>query len=755
MTLLRSKPRKPTLGLAEGKALKQEALDDFWAGVPHTVAVAAWVSQQQANSTRSAVYEAAERAAKEARLKNLIARRARAIKASKNKYHKENVDAQKFAGGSEVREKREQEVDEHGKNWAAAGFDLRMGPNFVPGPTPTSLMTSTTYTLSPAICLEIAHFGPLADRLTLLQVSRGVNLALRHLLYRNIAVRQSTKRLVSTLAHNPDLHPLVKSLYFMDESAGVDQEEWAYVFPGLRNLYFLGITPAIPLPFAILIRCRIRLFESLGPVTRRWEAFIRSQPCIEELILNSSFVAHPPGPATLPLLRGVKGLPQDVAKVAERHSRVLDMWFTSKQALAPEDLSRLAVSASRLETIRISALNLLLLLSAAPSFVSTLQHVSLDEDETWRDFTLQKPEGLSTTPLARVAAVLSSLVKLERILLACSRDATDRSFRLLSRADAAADGLMIWEDWGRPNEKIFQIGGHVDELDAYHHSVGYAINFHYLNQIAPFGERIACVQVSRFHCTLSPPPKLTPDAQEQTTSLLPRLPPANLQTGEFMAVPTATELAAIAAIQKADKEAAHECWLVHFVAPIYDNIVQWGQGKLKDESDNPSLSTTEGAERDVALAQAITMAVSQMPVPERHQYLRERSWTVARDVYEDYLRCLTEEKQDAEDEYADMPELEVDEEILQAFHRWRWTYSSLGISAADVQQDAQAWAAHQASATGGWGTLATGGWGSGEGSASEWPLQQGTVAGGWATGGWGIDPDDPSGGWGSGSTWDD
>jgi hypothetical protein len=50
-----------------------------------------------------------------------------------------------------------------------------------------------------------------------------------------------------------------------------------------------------------------------------------------------------------------------------------------------------------------------------------------------------------------------------------------------------------------------------------------------------------------------------------------------------MAVPTATELAAIAAIQKADKEAAHERWLVHFVAPIYDNIVQWGQGKLKDE----------------------------------------------------------------------------------------------------------------------------------------------------------------------------
>lgn len=194
-------------------------------------------------------------------------------------------------------------------------------------------------------------------------------------------------------AHN-NILAQVKSLYFMDESAGVDQEEWAYVFPGLRNLYFLGITPAIPLPFAILIRCRIRLFESLGPVTRRWEAFIRSQPCIEELILNSSFVAHPPGPATLPLLRGVKGLPQDVAKVAERHSRVLDMWFTSKQALAPEDLSRLAVSASRLETIRISALNLLLLLSAAPSFVSTLQHVSLDEDETWRDFTLQKPEGL-------------------------------------------------------------------------------------------------------------------------------------------------------------------------------------------------------------------------------------------------------------------------------------------------------------------------------------------------------------------------
>ncbi|KAJ7795891.1 hypothetical protein B0H14DRAFT_3495358 [Mycena olivaceomarginata] len=650
MTLLRSKPRKPTLGLAEGKALKQEALDDFWAGVPHTAAVAAWVSQQQANSTRSAVYEAAERAAKEARLKNLIARRARAIKASKNKYHKENVDAQKFAGGLEVQEKREQEADEHGKNRAAAGFDLCMGPNFVPGPTPTSLMMSTTYTLSPAICLEIAHFGPLADRLTLLQVSRGVNLALRHLLYRNIAVRQSAKRLVSTLAHNPDLHPLVKSLYFMDESAGVDQEEWAYVFPGLRNLYFLGITPAIPLPFAILIRCRIRLFESLGPVTRRWEAFIRSQPCIEELILNSSFVAHPPGPATLPLLRGVKGLPQDVAKVAERQSRVLDMWFTSKQALAPEDLSRLAASASRLETIRISALNLLLLLSAAPSFVSTLQHVSLDEDETWRDFTLQKPEGLSITPLARVAAALSSLVKLERILLACSRDATDRSFCLLSRADTAADGLMIWEDWGRPNQKIFQIGGHVDELDAYHHSIGYAINFHYLNQIAPFGQRIARVQSK---------PRRSSSISSDTHRERPRLPPANLQTGEFMAVPTATELAAIAAIQKADKEAAHKRWLVHFVAPIYDNIVQWGQGKLKDESDNPSLSTTEGAERDVALAQAITMAVSQMPVPERHQYLRERSWTVARDVYEDYLRCLTEEKQDAEDEYADMPELEV------------------------------------------------------------------------------------------------
>ncbi|KAJ7806950.1 hypothetical protein B0H14DRAFT_3483729 [Mycena olivaceomarginata] len=582
-------------------------------------------------------------------------------------------------------------------------------------------MTLTTYTLSPAICLEIAHFGPLADHLTLLQVSRGVNLALRHLLYRNIAVRQSAKRLVSTLAHNPDLHPLVKSLYFMDESAGVDQEEWAYVFPGLRNLYFLGITPAIPLPFAILIRCRIRLFESLGPVTRRWEAFIRSQPCIEELILNSSFVAHPPGPATLPLLRGVKGLPQDVAKIAERHSRVLDMWFTSKQALAPEDLSRLAVSASRLETIRISVLNLLLLLSAAPSFVSTLQHVSLDEDETWRDFTLQKPEGLSTTLLAQVAAALSSLVKLERILLACSRDATDRSFRLLSRADAAADGLMIWEDWGRPNEKIFQIGGHVDELDAYHHSSK---------------------------------PRRSSSISSDTHRERPRLPPANLQTGEFMGVPTATELAAIAAIQKADKEAAHERWLVHFVAPIYDNIVQWGQGKLKDESDTPSLSTTEGAERDVALAQAITMAVSQMPVPERHQYLRERSWTVARDVYEDYLRCLTEEKQDAEDEYADMPELEVDEEdvyvVVGAGRTLRWAFR-LRMSS-KMRKPGRLTRRRQQGDGGRW---KRGGWGSGEGSALEWPLQQGTAAGGWATGGWGIDPDDPSGGWGSGSTWDD
>jgi hypothetical protein len=58
-----------------------------------------------------------------------------------------------------------------------------------------------------------------------------------------------------------------------------------------------------------------------------------------------------------------------------------------------------------------------------------------------------------------------------------------------------------------------------------------------------------------------------------------------------------------------------------------------------------------------------------MPVPERHEYLRERSWTVARDVYEDYLRCLTEEKQDAEDEYADMPELEVDEEVSYVYCR--------------------------------------------------------------------------------------
>ncbi|KAJ6449960.1 hypothetical protein C8R45DRAFT_1114367 [Mycena sanguinolenta] len=336
--------------------------------------------------------------------------------------------------------------------------------------------------------LEVAVYSSLTELLSLLQLSRSINIALRYLLYRDIVVGASAQKLLTSLAANLQLRPLVRFLIFEDPSAHIHPRLWALVFPTLENLEALTIAYEIPLSHPIVSEAAFRLtfFESLCPLTYTWAQLVASQPGLEELILHEGFWTEAPAPHFLPRLRRIRGYPADIAKFAQFYA-LEHMWFISKKplpsgrpTLRSRTLPNFASSACRLSTVRISAPDFLRLSTASPDIISMLRHLVLDEDLTWSEFLLQSDvHGLGGSTFGQVAAVLGrNFPFLRSVLLVCSQSPHNRNYRpLLQRVNArcfakilaghcsapgleafrfyAEDGYAVWTDWGKETEQIW------------------------------------------------------------------------------------------------------------------------------------------------------------------------------------------------------------------------------------------------------------------------------------------------------------
>ncbi|KAJ7863781.1 hypothetical protein B0H14DRAFT_2574721 [Mycena olivaceomarginata] len=304
--------------------------------------------------------------------------------------------------------------------------------------------------LSFSIYVEVALFCGVATRLSLLRLTKSLNVILRHLLYRNITVQgTSARKLVHSLANNPLLPPIVETLLFEDVSTHVNLEEWTRVLPQLVNLWCLGIAPNIPLPQQAIPRITFRLtcFQAICSVAGAWRDFIASQSILDEIYLNSFFWGDVPGPQQLPHLRSLKGHPQDLVNFAAVHSLV-DIWvFTGvplhTHVFSPSDLEKLAASPSRLFTIRISALDFLAVLEAAPALLMMLRHLVIDEDLSWSNFTLATGDDLSRSTFGRLAASPG------RPFFALENGPPRLARRLRAFRFYASDGCAFWYNWGQ------------------------------------------------------------------------------------------------------------------------------------------------------------------------------------------------------------------------------------------------------------------------------------------------------------------
>ncbi|KAJ7801181.1 hypothetical protein B0H14DRAFT_2615600 [Mycena olivaceomarginata] len=295
-----------------------------------------------------------------------------------------------------------------------------------------------------SIYVEIALFCGVATRLSLLRLTKSLNVILRHLLYRNITVRgTSARKLVHTLANNP-LLPLI-----------------TWVLPELVNLWCLGIAPNIPLPQQVvpLITFHLTCFQAICSVAGVWCEFIASQSTLDELYLDSDFWGDVPSPQQLPHLRSFKGRPQDLVNFAEVHP-LAHMWvFTGipldTHVFTPSDLLKLAASPSRLSTVRISALDFLTVLEAAPVLLTSL-HLVVDEDLSWSNFTVESGDNLSRSTFGRLATALDGRFSHLRTVLLLTLSASRQSSpHIAAPGDCvafcfyASDGYAFWYKWGQ------------------------------------------------------------------------------------------------------------------------------------------------------------------------------------------------------------------------------------------------------------------------------------------------------------------
>ncbi|KAK7022543.1 hypothetical protein R3P38DRAFT_2961298, partial [Favolaschia claudopus] len=264
----------------------------------------------------------------------------------------------------------------------------------------------------------------------------------------------------------------VRSITFEEPDYDICMEQWAYVWPQLRNLDYLGISGGIPLPRRLLrlSTCRVTYFAAKCAVLRSWVDFIAAQPEIDELRFDREFLGPVPRPEQLPKLRAIKARPNDFAKFAERYD-LYHIWSYAGEGLAGDHLTfaslhRLSHSPSRLTTLRISCYDFLAIVGSVPRLVTQLRHLVLDEDLTWTEFTLgEHATGLMDSTWARVAASLNTnFTALIGILLVCGQTIQGRANRrYLRRSDGGAFTRILRHNCKAPALRVFRfytVGGY-------------------------------------------------------------------------------------------------------------------------------------------------------------------------------------------------------------------------------------------------------------------------------------------------------
>ncbi|KAK7007814.1 hypothetical protein R3P38DRAFT_3211458 [Favolaschia claudopus] len=278
------------------------------------------------------------------------------------------------------------------------------------------------------IFLEVARLSDRNAQLSLCRVSREVYLTSRFLIYQNISVRgRAANALVDTLDKKTDLPPIVESLLFADEDAFVDIAQWERVIVQLKNLRFLGIAPLIPLRSSWIPRLSFRLssFESLATVSAEWLELLRQQSSLKLLSFADSFHGDIPTSNELPLMETIYAPGPLIAQFAQhlrfRHVRFDYDRYLASWSLLPSEALAFSSSSSKITTIRISASDLLKLIThGAQDVLSSLEHVVLEEDRSWTDH-LYTNIPLLTTSLGTVVAQLDgSFPQLKSLVLVCA-----------------------------------------------------------------------------------------------------------------------------------------------------------------------------------------------------------------------------------------------------------------------------------------------------------------------------------------------
>ncbi|KAJ7713968.1 hypothetical protein DFH07DRAFT_785846 [Mycena maculata] len=159
---------------------------------------------------------------------------------------------------------------------------------------------------------------------------------------------------------------------------------------GMINLKHLVIAEYLPLSRDLIPRLPFRLtyFGARCALGDAWAEFVHSQKDLEELALDDDMITRLPA---LPRLRTLKATPSDAARFAESYL-LHDLWlwagspYPGGAILKERDLSRFSRSPAHLQTIRLGAGQLVLLMKEAPALLSRLQHIVFDEDDEWLFF---------------------------------------------------------------------------------------------------------------------------------------------------------------------------------------------------------------------------------------------------------------------------------------------------------------------------------------------------------------------------------
>ncbi|KAJ7736184.1 hypothetical protein DFH07DRAFT_966908 [Mycena maculata] len=328
--------------------------------------------------------------------------------------------------------------------------------------------------------LEIALQSDLPAQLALTRLSTDLDIIVRPLIYSNIIVHGKERHLVHSLACNSRLPPMVKSLVLetVNRCSPPDTYGWRVVLMGMINLKHLVIAEGLPLSRNLIPQLPFRLmyFGARCALGGAWAEFIHSQKDLEELALDDKMITTLPA---LPRLRTLKARPSDAARFAESY-RLHDVWlwdgspYPGSAILNESNLSRFARSPAHLQTIRLGAGQLVLLMKEAPTLLSRLQHIAFDEDDEWLFFG----HGGRLVPeriLAAGAVLDGRFPDLKSIMLVSETDSYNVSDLLIankglvfSRALSslctapllhmfhfcAYDGCITLKNWRREDEKF-------------------------------------------------------------------------------------------------------------------------------------------------------------------------------------------------------------------------------------------------------------------------------------------------------------